>query len=64
MEEYKLWQQSRIGRDIDLGELVSRIRIAGAKRVEVNSTSYIKLTENQVARLASESIVYGGLEDD
>lgn len=64
IEIYKMWQKSKIGRDIDLGKLDSLVRQAGAKRVVINSTAFIKIEQTQVANLTTETITYGGLEDE
>lgn len=64
-KDYITWQKSKIGRDINPSELISRIIGAGAKRVELTKPDYLQLTDIQVA-IASEniSIIYGGQEDD
>lgn len=66
VEYYRLWQISRIGRDINPSELIRQIIVAGAKRVEVRSPTYTAIEETSVARCEATdvTIVYGGLEDD
>lgn len=64
VEEYKLWQCQKIGRDINPDELIERIKAAGAKRVSITSPVYTTLTTAQVAQLGTEKVTYGGLEDD
>lgn len=64
IEQYKLWQRSKIGRDIDLGRLDVLVRNAGAKRTIINSTSFIKVEPTQIANLTTETVTYGGLEDE
>lgn len=61
--EYKLWQQGKLGRDINPSELIYRVMQAGAKRVNVISPSYIVLDSTSIAYLTSESVVFGGVED-
>ena len=61
--EYKLWQQSKLGRDINPSELIYRVMQAGAKRVNVTSPSYTILDSTSIAYLTNESIVFGGVED-
>ena len=61
--EYKIWQQSKLGRDINPSELIYRVMQAGAKRVQVTSPSFTTLESTSIAHLASESIVFGGVED-
>lgn len=63
ISDYKLWQRSKIGRDIDPTELVARIKGAGAKRVVVRSPIFQSLTD-EVGIIDNETVIYGGLEDD
>lgn len=64
IEDYKLWQKSKLGRDIDPSELIARIKNAGAKRAEVTLPIYKKLEAYQVAKENIVTVNYGGLEDD
>ena len=61
---YNLWQAEKLGRDIDPGELMVRVREAGAKRLVITSPTFTKLNENTIAKIGNVNIVYGGLEDD
>lgn len=65
VQDYILWQKSKIGRDINVDELTARIKSAGAKRAIITSPVYTALTDIQVA-IASANVTatYGGLEDD
>jgi phage-related baseplate assembly protein len=58
-----VWQRSKLGRDINLSELISQVVQAGAKRVVVESPDFRVLEFNEVAIAASESVIYGGIED-
>lgn len=62
--EYEVWQKSKIGRDINPSELITKIRLAGAKRVSVVSPTYNTVGDNEIAIVNSKSITYGGLEDE
>lgn len=64
IENYKVWQGSKMGRDINPSELTGQIMAAGAKRVEIIEPPFTVVPEGTVAFLAEESIVYGRLEDD
>ncbi|EGJ51837.1 baseplate assembly protein [Desulfocurvibacter africanus] len=64
VDEYVAWQVARLGRDLNPSELISRIRAAGAKRVEVASPVHSVLDPQQVARLGVRTVTYGGLEDE
>ena len=61
--EYKMWQR-KLGRDINPSELNKRIMLAGAKRAEVTEPAYSKVDADSIAKLGTESVTYGGLEDD
>ena len=62
--DYILWQRSRIGRDINPDELVQRVKAAGAKRVVITSPVYTAVNDESVAICTSQTVTYGGLEDD
>lgn len=65
IEEYKIWQRSKLGRGIDQSELNSRIKNAGGVRVSVNSpSSYRVLTKSQVAVPSNAKVTFGGFVDD
>lgn len=62
VDAYVQWQR-KIGRDIDSSELIMRVRAAGAKRPTLTAPADTVVTDTQVAKLASKSVTYGGLED-
>ena len=64
VEGYRLWQRSKPGRDINPDELIARMRNAGAKRVELATPVFQRLTETQIARETSVSMTFGGVEDE
>lgn len=64
IREYIEWQTYTIGRDINPSELTKRIVAAGAKRTVVTSPEFTKVPEDTVARISSQTITYGGLEND
>ena len=72
-----MWTKAKIGRDINVSELIRRMIVAGAKRVEVNSPEYTKILEGdyntaekkveavQLAVASEEkTISFGGFEND
>ncbi|MFT5873857.1 MAG: phage-related baseplate assembly protein [Clostridium sp.] len=63
IEDYKLWQRIKIGRDIDPDELNSKMRAAGAKRATIIAPIFIPL-DTEVAIENSINVVYGGIEND
>ncbi len=64
INDYKLWQKTKIGRDIDPDELNSRIRAAGAKRAVITSPIFTQLDDTEVAKNNNISVIYGGIEND
>ena len=64
VEDYILWQQSKIGRDINPDMLVSKIKDAGAKRCVVTYPVYTVVPDSSIARLGSKTVTYGGIEND
>ncbi|MBO5145003.1 MAG: baseplate J/gp47 family protein [Lachnospiraceae bacterium] len=65
VREYIAWQKERIGRDINPDQLRKRIISAGAKRVEIRSPDFVRISRNSIALLvAEEKVLYGGVEDD
>ena len=63
IQEYKAWQR-KIGKDINPDELVKRMKLAGAKRVELTAPVFTKVSETHIALSGNELVRYGGLEDD
>ena len=64
INEWLLWQQSKIGRDINTSKLISMCIKEGAKRVEIKSPGYTVVEEGEVARIINRNVVFGGVEDD
>lgn len=63
VNDYIVWQKSKMGRDIEPTELIYRMRAAGAKRVEP-AFVHTAVANNEIAWADSQTITYGGLEDD
>lgn len=63
VQEYILWQKSKISRDINPDELISRIISAGAKRTAITSPTFQTLGDGEVAQELNVNVVYGGIED-
>lgn len=64
IDAYIIWQDSKIGRDINPSELIRRMVVAGAKRVEVTKPVYQVIPKASVGKISTRSVVYGGIEDD
>ena len=63
VNDFALWQKSKLGRDVNPSELIARIMAAGAKRVAVAAPVYAKLTQTQVGVCTSTKVELGGIED-
>lgn len=63
VEDYRLWQRTKIGRDINPDELVQRVKNAGAKRVVVTSPVFTVLDATQVAQETGVAVNYQGIEN-
>lgn len=64
VSKYVMWQKTKIGRDINPDELVKLVKEAGAKRVVVTSPVFTTIASGEVAKLTSQTVTYGGLEND
>lgn len=58
------WTKSKIGRDVIPEELITRIKNAGAYKVDLTTPSKQSLTIEQLAYVDKINVVYGGLTDD
>lgn len=64
VDAYKKWQCTKIGRDINPDYLVQLVKEAGAKRVVITSPSFTIIPVDSVAAINSQTVTYGGLEND
>lgn len=64
VEEYRLWQRSKVGRDINPTRLISLMERAGAYSVNLTSPVFTNLEPKQVARDSSIDIKFGGVVDE
>lgn len=67
VEQYRLWQQTKIGRDITPGKLLQLVFAAGASRVDnskLKPAAWKKLEAMQVAQCTNVSVVYEGYKDE
>lgn len=64
INDFIVWQKSKLGRDVNPSRLISDLIKAGVKRVDLVSPIYKQLTRSEVADISSVNIHYGGLEDD
>lgn len=63
VEEWIMWQQGELGRDINPSELNHRMVAAGAKRTEILLPAFTVLKGNEVAKVENREVRYGGIED-
>lgn len=67
VEDYRVWQQTKIGRDITPDELICKVMSAGAARVDFSTLSpnaWQKLEGNEVAQCTEIIINYKGVKDE
>lgn len=64
VEEYRLWQRSVPGRDINPTRLVALMERAGAKRIDLSAPAFRKLEPRQIARETSVNMEFLGVEDE
>ena len=63
VNEYIVWQQEKLGRDINPTELFYRLRAAGVKRADLGGFSAQVIKDNQVAVISNIEVKFEGLED-
>ena len=67
VEQYRLWQQTKIGRDITPGKLLQLVFAVGASRVDdskLKPAAWKKLEAMQVAQCTKVNVVYEGYKDE
>ena len=64
VNQYIIWQRSKIGRDINPSRLIQMMISAGAKRVELTLPEFQAIGAANVAKNISKTVAYGGIEDD
>ncbi len=70
VDEFNVWQCSKLGRDINPSRLINLLMQAGVKRVELNAPAFTVLQDGgsktvpQVASFGTATIVNGGYEDE
>lgn len=65
VEDYRIWQQSKIGADINPDVLIEYVRNAGAKRIVITEPEYKVVQQSEVAQCLSSAVnlTYGGVEE-
>lgn len=64
IDDFIIWQKSKLGRDINDTELYWRIRSAGAKRAEILAPTFAVVPDNSIAVCQNKTVLFAGIEDD
>lgn len=65
VEDYILWQKTKLGRDINPSELIARVKEAGAHKINVISpATYQEVIDTAVAIAGEPTVTYGGFTND
>lgn len=64
IESYILWQNSKIGKDINPSYLTHLIVAAGARRVEINEPVHTVVEKTAIPQIGTKTVTYGGIEYD
>ena len=64
VNEYVMWQKSKLGRDINPSKLISMLMAAGIKRVDITSPTFTKLENTQVAIADEINVTMAGAEEE
>lgn len=64
VEAYRIWQDTKIGRDINPSYFAHLMVTAGAKRVEIAEPAYTKIADTDLPQCRNINVVYGGIEND
>lgn len=66
VEEYRVWQQSKIGRDISPSKLITQVSLAGVSRIDeatFEPKAFRELGEDQVAQCSDVKVNFKGYKD-
>lgn len=63
VDDFIVWQTSKMGRDINPSYLTKVMMDAGAKRVEVRQPVFQKIENIAVGKLQNKTVLNGGMED-
>lgn len=64
VENYILWQTSKMGRDINPSYFNAMLMESGIKRVEITAPVFTQIPKGSVAVIKEESVTFGGVEDE
>lgn len=63
VQEYKLWQTEKIGRDINPDELKKMVLNAGAARIDITAPVFTVVGDAEVVQITAGNLTYGGTID-
>ena len=66
VEDYRLWQQTKVGRPITPDELIHKVKAAGAAYVDLTTLSpanFVKISGGTVAQCTDVTVTYKGLSE-
>jgi len=61
VDQYKAWQSEKLGRDINPDYLRQLMLNAGAYRINITAPVYTELEYDEVAKIRTTTVTYGGL---
>ena len=64
VENYILWQTSKMGRDINPSYFNAMLMESGIKRAEITEPVFTRIPKGSVAVIKQESVTFGGVEDE
>ncbi|WMJ88855.1 baseplate assembly protein [Anaerocolumna sp. MB42-C2] len=64
IQEYRLWQKEKIGRDLNPFYLQYLLMKSGVKRAELTNPTFTNINDTSIAIESKVALVYGGMEDD
>ena len=66
VQDFILWQKSRLGRDINPTRMIEMVKSTGIKRIDMYylKPSFTKLRHYELGVCQNVNVIYGGIEDD
>lgn len=64
VDQFILYEKTKLGRAINPSVLTQMVMSAGARRVEVRSPNQLEIARQEVGNVTNINIVFGGLESD
>jgi len=66
VQDFILWQKSRLGRDINPTRMIEMVKSTGIKRIDMYDLkpAFTKLRHYELGVCQNVNVIYGGIEDD